>query len=249
MMKALLSTCLLLALLSPGSVHVLGPFSAPTGPAGRLEHLHVKAGYHRPKFSHSLPLQCRFTFNKTGLTYEGNVETTCNFEEDACAANVLRTNINQFQAHLANRCAISRSCHSGHYSFTAADGKFFELKKQCCNTKLCNNEVLSLPDRNLRAENGLQCPACFSKGKKMCKSEKTLNCLENETQCLQYKGAILTGVFEPFYFTFQGCGTDFCSNRRNGIYLVGAGNVSLVLGPEIICYNASPISHQPEHEE
>nr|XP_034958659.1 phospholipase A2 inhibitor and Ly6/PLAUR domain-containing protein-like [Zootoca vivipara] len=248
-MKALLSTCLLLALLSPGSVHVLGPFSAPTLPAGRLEHLQFKAGNHRPKFSHSLPLQCRFTFNNTGLTYEGYEETTCDFKQDSCAASVLRTNINKFQENLANRCSISIYCHSGHYSFTAADGKFFELKKQCCNTKLCNNEVLSLPDRNMRAENGLQCPSCFSKGTIMCKSEKTVNCLENETQCLQFKGLILNALFEPVYFTFQGCGTDFCASVKNGTKSVGTGDLLLTVGPEIICNNASRISHQPEHEE
>ncbi|CAI7934792.1 Hypothetical predicted protein [Podarcis lilfordi] len=117
-------------------------------------------------------LECKYKFNGTGMTSKGNADRPCNNNVMyTCSASVLRTNI-------------------GDYSFTAADGKFFEMKMQCCNTDLCNNATLSLPDRNMLAENGLQCPSCFSKGEKMCKSEKTVNCLENETQCVDFKGAL-----------------------------------------------------------
>ncbi|XP_077788633.1 uncharacterized protein LOC144328548 [Podarcis muralis] len=155
----------------------------------------------------------------------------------------------KFQEELLNRCSSSRICSSGHYSFTAGDGKFFQMKKHCCKTELCNNATLSLPDRNMLAENGLQCPSCFSKGTIMCKSEKTINCLENETQCIQSKVALLTGVFQPHSFTFQGCGTtDFCAIGKNQRKIIGAARFVLSFTPES-CYNASRISHQPEHEE
>ncbi|CAI7935385.1 Uncharacterized protein PODLI_1B030377, partial [Podarcis lilfordi] len=65
------------------------------------------------------------------------------------------------------------------------------MKQFCCKTELCNNATLSLSDRNVLAENGLKCPACFSKGTTQCKSEKTINCLENETQCVVFKGSLL----------------------------------------------------------
>ncbi|XP_053255589.1 phospholipase A2 inhibitor gamma subunit B-like [Podarcis raffonei] len=100
------------------------------------------------------------------------------------------------RVQLLNKCTTSDSCFSGNYSFTAGDGKFFEMKKHCCNTELCNNATLSLPDRNVLAENGLKCPTCFSKGATQCKSEKTINCLENETQCVVFKGSLFReGVF------------------------------------------------------
>ncbi|XP_033014651.1 phospholipase A2 inhibitor and Ly6/PLAUR domain-containing protein-like [Lacerta agilis] len=161
MTKALLSTGLLLALLSP-----------------------------------ALPQNCRYVYNRTGLTYNDYIKIPCNFNQDSCVASVLRTNIKNAgkpQVQLLNNCLLSRSCSSGHYSFTTADGKFFEMKKRCCNTEMCNNATLSLPDHNMLAENGLQCPSCFSEGDKMCKSEKTVNCLDNETQCLQFKGLLISG--------------------------------------------------------
>ncbi|XP_077788637.1 phospholipase A2 inhibitor and Ly6/PLAUR domain-containing protein-like [Podarcis muralis] len=214
MMKELLSTCLLLALLSP-----------------------------------ALPLKCRYGFNKTALTFAGNVRADCTFRQDVCVASVLRTNICKIYLQLSNQCSPSRMCLSGDYSFTAADGKFFEMKMQCCKTDWCNNAFLSLPDRNMLAENGLQCPSCFSKGTIMCKSEKTINCLENETQCIQFKVDLSTDFFQIYSFTFQGCGTtDFCAIRKNKKKAFGAGNFVLYVTQEG-CNNASRISHQPEHEE
>ncbi|CAI7934795.1 Hypothetical predicted protein [Podarcis lilfordi] len=125
------------------------------------------------------------------MTYNSYLETTCDSDKDSCEASVLRTNIIELQAQLLSKCTSSDNCFSGNYSFTAGDGKFFEMKKHCCNTELCNNATLSLSDRNVLAENGLKCPACFSKGTTQCKSEKTINCLENETQCVVFKGSLL----------------------------------------------------------
>ncbi|XP_053255584.1 phospholipase A2 inhibitor and Ly6/PLAUR domain-containing protein-like [Podarcis raffonei] len=214
MMKELLSTCLLLALLSP-----------------------------------ALPLKCRDTFNDTGLTYDHYLRTYCKFGQDTCSASVLRTNLVKFQEQLVHSCSLTRYCSSGHYSFTAGDGKFFQMKKHCCKTELCNNATLSLPDRNMLAENGLQCPSCFSKGTIMCKSEKTINCLENETQCIQSKVALLIGALRPHSFTFRGCGTtDFCAIGKKQRKIIGDGYYILSVTQES-CYNASKISHQPEHEE
>ncbi|CAI7934793.1 Hypothetical predicted protein [Podarcis lilfordi] len=214
MMKALLSTCLLLALLSP-----------------------------------ALPLKCRKAVNRTGLTYDRYIRQYCKFGQDFCSASVLRTNLVKFQEQLLNRCSSSISCFSGHYSFTAGDGKFFQMKKHCCKTELCNNATLSLPDRNMLAENGLHCPSCFSKGTIMCKSEKTINCLENETQCIQSTVALVTGGLQAHIFTFQGCGTtDFCAIGKKPIKIIGDGNFVLSATQES-CYNASRISHKPEHEE
>ncbi|XP_077788631.1 phospholipase A2 inhibitor and Ly6/PLAUR domain-containing protein-like [Podarcis muralis] len=220
-MKALLSTCLLLALLSPGTM----------------------------KYFAFQPLYCRHVFNSTGLTYDHYVKKPCNLHEDSCVASVLRTNIGKFQEQLSKKCSSSRYCSPGHYSFTAGDGKFFQMKKHCCRTKMCNNASLSLPDRNIMTENGLHCPSCFSKGTIMCKSEKTINCLENETQCVVFKGILLTGVIQIHNFTFQGCGTtDFCAIGKNQRKITGAGSFLLSVIQES-CYNASQISHQPEHEE
>ncbi|XP_053255578.1 phospholipase A2 inhibitor and Ly6/PLAUR domain-containing protein-like [Podarcis raffonei] len=152
------------------------------------------------------------------------------------------------EVQIENTCLSSRYCFSGDYSFTAADGKFFEMKAQCCNTDLCNNETLSLPDRNMLAENGLRCPSCFSKGRKKCKSEKTVNCLENETQCVDFRGALITGIFSPMLFTFKGCATtNFCAIRKNGGSFIGTRRIVLPVYEES-CYNASRISHQPEQE-
>ncbi|XP_077788740.1 phospholipase A2 inhibitor and Ly6/PLAUR domain-containing protein-like [Podarcis muralis] len=126
------------------------------------------------------------------------------------------------------------------------------MKTQCCNTDYCNNETLSLPDRNMLAENGLQCPSCFSKGEnenvRKCKSEKTVNCLENETQCVDFKGAFARDFFFITFFTFKGCATTkFCAIRKNGGRTIGAGKF-LISVYEESCYNASRISHQPEQE-
>ncbi|XP_053255583.1 phospholipase A2 inhibitor and Ly6/PLAUR domain-containing protein-like [Podarcis raffonei] len=154
-MKALLSTCLLLPLLSS-----------------------------------ALPLHCRYASNRTGLTYDGYVENTCNLDDDSCASSVLRTNLVKFQGQLLNQCSRSSICYPGHYSFTAANGEFFEMKMQCCKTELCNNEILSLPDRNMMAENGLQCRSCFSNGTTKCEGGMTINCLENETQCVDFQGSL-----------------------------------------------------------
>ncbi|XP_053255561.1 uncharacterized protein LOC128419172 [Podarcis raffonei] len=152
------------------------------------------------------------------------------------------------EVQIENTCLSSRYCFSGDYSFTAADGKFFEMKMQCCNTDLCNNETLSLPDRNMLAENGLQCPSCFSKGKEKCKSETIINCLENETQCVDFRGAFKKDTVFPNYFTFQGCATtNFCAIRKNGRVFIGIRRFILSVYEES-CYNASRISHQPEQE-
>ncbi|XP_053255586.1 phospholipase A2 inhibitor and Ly6/PLAUR domain-containing protein-like [Podarcis raffonei] len=199
--------------------------------------------------SSALPLYCRHVYNSTGLTYVHYVKKPCNLQEDSCVASVLRTNIVKFQEELLNKCSSSRYCSPGHYSFTAGDGKFFQMKKHCCRTKMCNNALLSLPDRNMLAENGLQCPSCFSKGTIMCKSEKTINCLENETQCIQSKVALLIGALRPHSFTFRGCGTtDFCAIGKRQRKITGDGYYILSVTQES-CYNASKISHQPEHEE
>ncbi|XP_053255564.1 uncharacterized protein LOC128419176 [Podarcis raffonei] len=153
------------------------------------------------------------------------------------------------QVQLSNRCSSSRYCFSGDYSFTAGNGKFFQTKKHCCNTELCNNATLSLPDRNMLAENGLQCPSCFSKGEEKCESEKTINCLENETQCVDFQGVLNIALFLQHHdFTFQGCGTtDFCAIQRNERRIIRIGNFLLFV-KQISCYNASRISHQLEHE-
>ncbi|XP_053257883.1 phospholipase A2 inhibitor and Ly6/PLAUR domain-containing protein-like [Podarcis raffonei] len=143
------------------------------------------------------------------------------------------------EVQIENTCLSSRYCFSGDYSFTVADGKFFEMKMQCCNTDLCNNETLSLPDRNMLAENGLQCPSCFSKGKKKCKSEKTVNCLENETQCVDFRGALHKDTFFITFFTFKGCSTtNLCTIRKNGRFLIATGRFILTVTEES-CYSAS----------
>ncbi|XP_060131621.1 phospholipase A2 inhibitor and Ly6/PLAUR domain-containing protein [Zootoca vivipara] len=122
------------------------------------------------------------------------------------------------------------------------------MKTQCCNTQLCNKEVLSLPDRNMLAENGLQCPSCFSKGEKKCKSEKTVNCLENETKCIDFRGAFNKDTFSPYYFTFKGCATaKLCAVQKSGRNLIGTGRFVLTVSEER-CYNASRISQEPEQE-
>ncbi|XP_053255595.1 phospholipase A2 inhibitor and Ly6/PLAUR domain-containing protein-like [Podarcis raffonei] len=192
-----------------------------------------------------LPLKCRFTYNNTGMTYNSYLKTTCDSKQDSCVASVLRTNIRGHRVQLLNKCTTSYDCFSGNYSFTAGDGKFFEMKKHCCNTQLCNNATLSLPDRNVLSENGLKCPTCFSKGATQCKSEKTINCLENETQCVVFKGSLSRAFTRLQDFTFQGCGTtDFCAIHRRKL---GSGGYVLFI-TEKRCYNASGISHQPEHE-
>ncbi|XP_053255605.1 uncharacterized protein LOC128419205 [Podarcis raffonei] len=96
----------------------------------------------------------------------------------------------ELRSQLLNKCTSSDNCFSGNYSFTAGDGKFFEMKKHCCNTVLCKNAILSLPDHSVLTENGLKCPTCFSKGTAECESEKTIDCLGNETQCVVFKGAL-----------------------------------------------------------
>ncbi|XP_053255562.1 phospholipase A2 inhibitor and Ly6/PLAUR domain-containing protein-like [Podarcis raffonei] len=153
------------------------------------------------------------------------------------------------QVQLSNRCSSSRYCFSGDYSFTAGNGKFFQTKKHCCNTELCNNATLSLPDRNMLTENGLQCPSCFSKGEEKCESEKTINCLENETQCVDFQGVLNIALFLQHHdFTFQGCGTtDFCAIQRNERRIIRIGSFVLLV-KQINCYNALRISHQLEHE-
>ncbi|XP_053253960.1 phospholipase A2 inhibitor and Ly6/PLAUR domain-containing protein-like [Podarcis raffonei] len=164
----------------------------------------------------------------------------------ACLLLVLLSPV-ELRAQLLNKCTSSDNCFSGNYSFTAGDGKFFEMKKHCCNTELCNNATLSLPDRNMLAENGLKCPACFSEGTTQCKSEKTINCLGNETQCVVFKGALHIAPFNCHIFMFQGCGTtNFCAITKNRRRLGSGGFVLFITQKR--CYNASGISHQPEHE-
>ncbi|XP_053255593.1 urokinase plasminogen activator surface receptor-like [Podarcis raffonei] len=200
--------------------------------------------------AYSLPLNCRYTYNKTGMTNNGYGKTTCDSKEDSCVASVLRRNISKFSSQLLNKCTSSDNCFSGNYSFTAGDGKFFEMKKHCCNTELCKNAILSrrfLADNSVLTENGLKCPACFSKGTAECESEKTIDCLGNETQCVVFKGALHIAFARLHHFTFQGCGTtDFCAipeNRRT----LGSGEFGLFITQKR-CYTASGISHQPEHE-
>ncbi|XP_053255573.1 phospholipase A2 inhibitor and Ly6/PLAUR domain-containing protein-like [Podarcis raffonei] len=198
----------------------------------------------------ALPLNCSYRFKIKSAELTDNVydEQACESFQDFCAASALRTNIGKPQEQLLNRCSLSRDCFSGDYSFTAGNGKFFQTKNDCCNTELCNNATLSLPDRNLLAENGLQCPACYSNGTKRCKSEKTINCLENETQCVDFQGALNIALIQLHKFTFQGCGTtDFCAIQKNERRTIRFGNFLLFV-KQISCYNDSQISHQLEHE-
>uniref|UniRef100_A0A670IPB4 UPAR/Ly6 domain-containing protein n=1 Tax=Podarcis muralis TaxID=64176 RepID=A0A670IPB4_PODMU len=181
------------------------------------------------------------------MTKNGYGKTTCDSKEDSCVASVLRTNIIELRAQLLNKCTSSNNCFSGNYSFTAGDGKFFEMKKHCCNTELCNNATLSLPDHSVLTENGLKCPACFSEGTTECESEKTIDCLGNETQCVVFKGALHIAFARLYHFTLQGCGTtDFCAIPKNRRRL-GSGEFGLFITQKR-CYTASGISHQPEHE-
>ncbi|XP_053255521.1 phospholipase A2 inhibitor and Ly6/PLAUR domain-containing protein-like [Podarcis raffonei] len=205
-MKAVLSTCLFWAMLSP-----------------------------------VVPLKCISAVNTTELSDENVSE--CKPGQNLCVAGVLNTKSVANREEVFYGCAASKVCHSGHYSFTSTQGKFLDMTIHCCSSDLCNNETLTIPDHNALTPNGMQCPACFAAKFQNCTSDKTVNCLGNENQCVHFEGALMEGFHKGDRFFFHGCATkDFCAikeKQKNGFgHIVRIGNTIITARKEN-CYNAS----------
>ncbi|XP_033015186.1 phospholipase A2 inhibitor and Ly6/PLAUR domain-containing protein-like [Lacerta agilis] len=191
--------------------------------------------------SPAVPLKC---ISATDITKVSDQRVlTCRPSLNVCFSSVFRTNIVGDKEATYYGCGLAGLCRSGHYSFTSASGTFVQKISRCCNTDMCNNETLTLPDRSTLPPNGLKCPACFHYLFRNCTSKTTINCFGNENQCVHFKGVLKKGIHRGQKLNFKGCATkDFCSLKNHSPF-VGYYNFEPV---EETCYDASETSNQPE---
>ncbi|XP_053255559.1 phospholipase A2 inhibitor gamma subunit B-like [Podarcis raffonei] len=171
-------------------------------------------------------------------------------DDQTCSSGALHNNIvPDYEVSTFQGCIYSNLCHSGDFSFSAAQGKFLQLKMVCCQTNECNKEPVHLTPREDLSPNGRQCPACFRKtdfsGKTGCPREGTVSCLANETKCINYSSRMLYRNKTANRLQFKGCATeDLCAlDGKNFEY----GHL-LVQGIKAKCWNATISSKQIDLE-
>nr|QXD42706.1 phospholipase A2 inhibitor [Bufo gargarizans] len=149
-------------------------------------------------------LVCQTCKNYTGDICTEPTTKTCDPSVTRCLTTLAVTmNGKNFYPMVEKSCATSpQLCEA---TFNMSTGVEWYSVSKCCQGDLSNKGSIKLPPIN-STENGVQCPACYAKGK-TCTPTGTIKCRGPQTKCFNFSGGIYNGTqFEDW--AFQGCTTE-----------------------------------------
>ncbi|XP_032083121.1 phospholipase A2 inhibitor and Ly6/PLAUR domain-containing protein-like isoform X2 [Thamnophis elegans] len=80
-------------------------------------------------------------------------------------------------------CVTRENCFEGLFSSTTVDSRFEIARGNCCQTDLCNAEVLPLENYEDFQPNGLLCPGCFALDEDSCEANQSVACVGEQDLC------------------------------------------------------------------
>ncbi|XP_070621082.1 phospholipase A2 inhibitor and Ly6/PLAUR domain-containing protein-like [Erythrolamprus reginae] len=177
----------------------------------------------------------------------GAKEVECKEPEDYCSIIVFNSTITHPPSNIViKECSTRELCLDGLTSTTTVDGRFEIARGHCCQTDLCNSELLSLEDYYALKPNGLKCPGCYKLEEDDCEANQTVNCVGEEDQCLTLSSTTISLAFRS-KSTFHGCTAEKSCSYPVGPSLV-AGGILLYNVTRLECRNAtSPVVLSDDH--
>ncbi|XP_033015195.1 phospholipase A2 inhibitor and Ly6/PLAUR domain-containing protein-like [Lacerta agilis] len=106
-------------------------------------------------------------------------------------------------------------CTPENYSFTNENGRYWRSYRSCCSGLDCAD----LFTQKMKYQfNGKECPTCCRSLSKACNGSKTIKCLNDETQCIEFVVAHDDSAIPEDYF--YGCAAPkFCELAKNSMHI------------------------------
>ncbi|XP_053123622.1 phospholipase A2 inhibitor gamma subunit B-like [Hemicordylus capensis] len=216
MMKALLTTCLLLTLLYPDrSCSTLASLIC-------YQCIGTKQACNNP-----LELECA----------EG---------EDNCVSFAGELVLYNYTfSFYTKTCTNSKYCETGIFRTVEETGFSTSANVRCCNSDLCNGEDNQTPPNLNLQPNGLECPSCFDLDADHCQADDTVACLSDESVCYYVGLTIEAPEDTEMRLAYQSCGTpDLCQIPTGVVHTVGGSIVANIKYSQ--CSIPQQIDQQPE---
>ncbi|XP_070621084.1 phospholipase A2 inhibitor NAI-like [Erythrolamprus reginae] len=175
-------------------------------------------------------------------------EVECKEKETFCSTTVFNSTINSpLVSHFITKgCSKAEDCFDGLASTTTVDGRFKIVRRNCCQTDVCNEGSLLLENYETLKPNGLQCPGCFALGDDYCEANQTVNCVGEEDQCLTLNGSTRALNYIEKY-TYEGCTTNDSCSHPVGPSLEAGGILMYSVTTKLECRNAT--SPEPDDDQ
>ncbi|XP_032083120.1 phospholipase A2 inhibitor and Ly6/PLAUR domain-containing protein-like isoform X1 [Thamnophis elegans] len=116
---------------------------------------------------------------------EENVKVVeCKEDEEFCSTTVVNCTLFEIPMSLTvKECVTRENCFEGLFSSTTVDSRFEIARGNCCQTDLCNAEVLPLENYEDFQPNGLLCPGCFALDEDSCEANQSVACVGEQDLC------------------------------------------------------------------
>ncbi|XP_032083110.1 phospholipase A2 inhibitor subunit gamma B-like isoform X2 [Thamnophis elegans] len=197
-------------------------------------------------------LKCQQCFALGTECEEDNVKVVeCKEDEEFCSTVLGNTSLAvKIPVSFINKeCATRAECFEGLFSITTVDSRFEITRGNCCQTDLCNAEVLPLESYEDFQPNGLQCPGCFELDADSCEANQSVACVGQEDQCLNITYTTVS-EFSPLgnftqKSTYQGCTTKNLCSLPFGMSEMADGLIQFNT-TTLECRNAA--SSEPHHQ-
>ncbi|XP_032083117.1 phospholipase A2 inhibitor and Ly6/PLAUR domain-containing protein-like [Thamnophis elegans] len=180
---------------------------------------------------------------------EDNVKVVeCKEDKEFCSTIVVNSTLFEAPVSLiVKECATREECFEDLFSTTTVDDRFEIARGNCCQTDLCNAEVLPLENYEDFQPNGLQCPACFELDEDSCEANQSVACVGQEDRCLNITYTIVAEFFSNFTekSTYQGCTTKNSCSFPLGASEMAHGLIQFNT-TTLECRNAA--SPEPDHQ-
>ncbi|XP_033015191.1 uncharacterized protein LOC117052405 isoform X2 [Lacerta agilis] len=155
-MKIFPSTCLLLAILSPGLALMCSRGQHDYSPGKKI-----------------LLLTCS---TQGGSCYTQYTASTLDVP-------VPSNSLKDGSPKRLKKWGCAKNCTNENYSFTTVEGRYFQTNKKCCGSPMCNTKDTETPSRKF---NGQECPIYCNPGSEDCEGPKTIRCSNAENRCIEF---------------------------------------------------------------
>ncbi|CAI7934772.1 A2 inhibitor and Ly6 PLAUR domain-containing protein-like [Podarcis lilfordi] len=227
MMKTLLISCLLLALLPPG------------------EQNHSRwAVRHVSRKERVASLTCESCFDQGKDCRNATTEECDDSSDQSCLSSLAVGKLSLLGSRVVFKsCIDTELCDADYVSVSITSSLYTHSKLSCCKTDMCNSGPPEMPESETRELNGLKCSSCFSIYSDECEGNKTVSCRNEEDQCF-YIGARLNFGGSSILGALRGCGTASFCDYTEGLLETGLES----LGIEITQFKCTEAMDEDSNE-
>ncbi|KAM4015896.1 phospholipase A2 inhibitor and Ly6/PLAUR domain-containing protein-like [Anomaloglossus baeobatrachus] len=115
----------------------------------------------------------------------------CKSPQNRCMVTLTETTLKDDRGEIKS-AVVEKSCGSVYncsHPATLTTKEFrVRVTTECCAEDFCNNRSINWKPPS-STDNGMSCPSCFSKNSQTCDVKTQVNCIGDETHCVQYSAS------------------------------------------------------------